>query len=349
MANKKVFYDKRADPVKKEKNTLVDRYGRRLTYLRLSVTDRCNLRCQYCMPQINFSWLPHDSILTYEEILKICRTLAAVGVTKVRLTGGEPLVRRDLISLVERLTEIDGLEETCITTNGVLLEEYADGLFKAGIRHINISLDSLNPERFAYITGFDLFEQVWRGIEKAMEKGFSPIKINSVIMKDINDNEITALAGLSLKYPVQVRFIEFMPVGHDIFWNPARFISCDKVRNQVEDAFGKLCPLPKSHSAGPASEYVLDKAPGSVGFIGALSRHFCNSCNRLRLTADGRLRLCLFSDKEVDVKKALQQGLNTEELALFFHQAVLKKPKGLEEFSDKERLSCTRSMSSIGG
>jgi GTP 3',8-cyclase len=334
--------------VEKGKNILSDRYGRQLTYLRLSVTDRCNLRCKYCMPQINFSWLPHDSILTYEEILKICRTLAVMGVTKVRLTGGEPLVRRDLISLAERLTEIDGFTEICITTNGVLLEKYADGLFKAGIRHINISLDSMDPERFAYITGFNLFDHVWRGIEKALEKGFSPIKINAVIIKGINDNEITAMAGLSLKYPLQVRFIEFMPVGHDIFWNPDRFISCDKIRNQVEDAFGKLSPLHKSHSAGTASEYMLDNAPGSLGFIGALSHHFCESCNRLRLTAEGRLRLCLFSDEEVDVKKALQQGLNPDELALFFRQAVLKKPKGLN-FLDKEALSCTRSMSSIGG
>jgi len=292
--------------------------------------------------------LPHDSILTYEEILKICRTLAAIGVTKVRLTGGEPLVRRKLISLAEKLTEIDGLEEICITTNGVLLEKYADALFKAGIRHINISLDSINPEKFAYITGFNLFEQVWRGIEKALEKGFSPIKINSVIMKGINDNEITAITGLSLKYPVQVRFIEFMPVGHDIFWNPSRFVSCDKVRNQVEHAFGKLRQLPKSQNAGPASEYVLDKAQGSVGFIGALSHRFCESCNRLRLTAEGRLRLCLFSDEEVDVKRALRQRLNTEELALFFRRAILKKPKGLK-FSNNEILSCTRSMSSIGG
>jgi cyclic pyranopterin phosphate synthase len=334
--------------VKREKNTLIDRYGRQLTYLRLSITDRCNLRCQYCMPQINFSWLPHDSILTYEEILKVCRTLATIGITKVRLTGGEPLVRRNLISLIERLTEIDGLEEICITTNGILLEEYADSLYQAGIRHINISLDSLSPVRFAYITGFDLFEQVWRGIEKALEKGFSPIKINSVIMKGINDNEITALAGLSMKYPVQVRFIEFMPVGQDIFWNPDRFISCDEIRNQVEDTFGKLRPLPKSRCAGPANPYVLDKALGSVGFIGALSHNFCESCNRLRITADGRLRLCLFSDEEVDVKKALRQDLNIEELTLFFHQAVSKKPKGFR-FLDREGLSCTRSMSSIGG
>jgi cyclic pyranopterin phosphate synthase len=334
--------------VKREKDTLIDRYGRKLTYLRLSVTDRCNLRCRYCMPQINFSWLPHDSILTYEEILKVCRTLATIGITKVRLTGGEPLVRRNLISLVERLTKIKELEEICITTNGVLLEEYADSLYQAGIRHINISLDSLSPERFAYITGFDLFEQVWRGIERVLKRRFSLIKINSVIMKGINDNEITALAGLSTKYPVQVRFIEFMPVGQDIFWNPDRFVSCSEIRNQVEGAFGKLRPLPKSHSAGPANEYVLDKAPGSVGFIGALSHRFCENCNRLRLTAEGHLRLCLFSDEEVDVKKALRQGLNTEELVLFFHQAVLRKPKGLN-FLDKEGLSCNRGMSSIGG
>ncbi|MDL1958335.1 MAG: GTP 3',8-cyclase MoaA [Deltaproteobacteria bacterium] len=334
--------------MKREKNTLIDRYGRQLTYLRLSITDRCNLRCQYCMPQINFSWLPHDSILTYEEILKVCRTLATIGITKVRLTGGEPLVRRDLINLIERLTEIEEFEEICITTNGVLLEEYADSLYQAGIRHINISLDSLSPVRFAYITGFDLFEQVWRGIEKALEKGFSPIKINSVIMKGINDNEITALAGLSMKYPVQVRFIEFMPVGQDIFWNPDRFISCDEIKSQVEDTFGMLCPLPKSRCAGPASEYVLDKAPGSVGFIGALSHNFCESCNRLRITAEGRLRLCLFSDEEVDVKKALRQGLNIEELTLFFHRAVSKKPKGFR-YLDREGLSCNRGMSSIGG
>jgi len=334
--------------VKREKDILIDRYGRQLTYLRLSVTDRCNLRCRYCMPQTNFSWLPRGSILTYEEILKVCRILAGVGVTKVRLTGGEPLVRRNLISLVERLTEIDGLEEICITTNGVLLEEYADGLFKAGIRHINISLDSMNPELFACITGFDLFEQVWRGMEKALEIGFSPIKINSVIMKGINDSEIAALAGLSMKYPVQVRFIEFMPVGKDIFWGPDRFVSRDKIINQVESAFGKLRPLPESHSAGPASEYRLDKAAGSVGFIGALSHNFCESCNRLRLTADGHLRLCLFSDEEIDVKKALRRGLNTEELALFFRRAVLRKPKGLK-FLNKEGLSCNRGMSSIGG
>jgi cyclic pyranopterin phosphate synthase len=300
------------------------------------------------MPQINFSWLPHDSILTYEEILKVCRTLATVGVTKVRLTGGEPLVRRDLISLVERLAKIDGLEKICITTNGVLLEKYADSLYQAGIRHINISLDSLSPERFAYITGFDLFKQVWRGIEKALKKGFSPIKINSVIMKGVNDNEITALAGLSMKYPVQVRFIEFMPVGRDISWNQDRFVSRNEIESQVKGAFGKLRPLPGSHNAGPASEYRLDKALGSVGFIGALSHNFCESCNRLRLTAEGHLRLCLFSDEEVDVKKALRQGLNKEELALFFRQAVLKKPKELK-LLDKEGLSCNRGMSSIGG
>lgn len=335
--------------MKKEKDILIDRYGRHLTYLRVSVTDRCNLRCQYCMPRINFSWLPHDKILTYEEILKVCRAFAAIGIIKVRLTGGEPLVRRDLINLAERLTEIDGLEKICITTNGVLLEKYADALFKTGIRHINISLDSMNPERFAYITGFNLFERVWRGIKKALEKGFSPIKINSVIMKGINDHEITALAGLSLQYPIQIRFIEFMPFGHDILWSPARFVSCDKIRDQIEQAFGKLRPLPnKSKSAGPASIYSLDKGPGSVGFIGALSHRFCKRCNRLRLTAEGRLRLCLFSDEEVNVKKALRQGQNEEDLGLFFHRAILKKPKELK-FSNKEKLPCTRSMSSIGG
>lgn len=300
------------------------------------------------MPQKEFTWLPPDSILSYEEIINICNVLAALGVKKVRLTGGEPLVRRGLVGLVERLTEIDGLEDVCLTTNGVLLNGYADSLYQAGIKHINISLDSLSPKGFARITGRDLFDQVWQGIEKAMDKGFSPIKINSVIMKGINDNEVTDLAELSVKYPIQVRFIEFMPVGSGTFWSPDKIIICDEIRSRIEGTFGKLRSLRSSHNSGPATEYALDGAAGSLGFISPVSHHFCSECNRLRLSAEGRLRLCLFSDKEIDVKRALRQGLSSEELAVFFRQAVLKKPKGYKS-PGRDWPSCIRNMYAIGG
>jgi cyclic pyranopterin phosphate synthase len=301
------------------------------------------------MPQINFSWLPHDSILTYEEILRICRILVTIGIKKIRLTGGEPLIRRDFIKLVEKLTDIKGLEEVCISTNGVLLKGYIiDDLYQAGVRHINISLDSLNPERFAYITGSDLFTEVWQGINKVMEAGFSPIKINSVIIRGINDNEIKTLAELSLKYPLHVRFIEFMPIGKNIFWDSRKFISSNEIKKLIEYFFGKLSPLPKTPNSGPASEYFLYGAPGSIGFIAPFSHNFCKSCNRLRITPDGRLRLCLFSDEEIDIKKALRSGINKEKLSLLFLQAALKKPKGWK-FLNRKRLSCIRSMSRIGG
>ncbi len=329
-------------------STLIDQYGRRLTYLRLSVTDRCNLRCIYCTPQQTFSWIPHHAVLRYEEILTIAKVLGGMGLRKIRLTGGEPLVRYGILKLAEGLVRTPGIKEVCLTTNGVLLPDLASELHSAGVRHINISLDTLDPVLFASITGRDLFHQVWDGILAAIDQGFDPIKLNAVIMKGINDHEIERLAALSTKYAIQVRFIEFMPIGSDSRWSEDRLIPCDEIKKRIESAHGALKKRESGPDAGPATIYSLEDAPGTIGFISPLSNHFCASCNRLRLTADGRLRLCLFSDHEINVKKALRQGISLKELESFFRRAVQMKPKGYRTM-EKGHPACRRTMFSIGG
>ncbi len=327
---------------------LMDLHGRRLTYLRLSVTDRCNLRCTYCAPQKNFSWTPHENILTYEEILLVARVLGGMGLGKIRLTGGEPLVRRGIARLARGLVETPGIKEVCLTTNGVMLSRHADALFRAGVRHVNISLDTLDPGLFEAITGRDLLHRVWEGITRVLDLGFGPVKLNMVVMKGVNDHEIKRMAALSLEYPIQVRFIEFMPVGNDSRWSEDRLLPCSRIKQEVEAGLGPLKPIEAEPDAGPAAVFSLEHAPGTIGFISPLSHHFCNTCNRLRLTADGRLRLCLFSDREVDVRSRLRQGHDTKELESFFRRAVQMKPKGYKELG-YGRPSCLRTMSSIGG
>ncbi len=331
-----------------DKVRLTDGFHRCLNYLRLSVTDRCNLRCMYCMPQTAFSWMPADEILSYEEILKVCRVLADLGVEKVRLTGGEPLVRKDLERLIGGMADLPGIKELCLTTNGVLLERSARSLYDAGIRHINISLDSLVPGKYKYITGFDLFEQVWAGLHAALETGFSPVKINCVIMKGVNDDEIVDMASLCLRFPLEIRFIEFMPIGEDSFWDPGRLMTNDQVKKVIEQDLGTLHEVGNPGGGGPAVIYTLDGAIGKLGFISPMSHHFCATCNRLRLTADGRLRLCLFSDREVDIRSIIRKGISLEELESFFRKVVLLKPRGYEHLG-KLQPSCSRQMSSIGG
>ncbi len=327
---------------------LMDQYGRRLTYLRLSVTDRCNLRCIYCAPQQAFSWMPHDEVLRYEEILTIAQVLGKMGLRKIRLTGGEPLVRYGILDLARDLAQLPGIREVCITTNGVLLADLAPELYAAGVRHINISLDTLDPALFATITGRNLFGQVWNGILSALDQGFDPIKINAVIMKGINDHEIERLAELSTRYAIQVRFIEFMPVGSDSNWSEDRLVTCEEIMQRIESGLGTLTKQDSGPDSGPAAIYSLDGAPGTLGFISPLSNHFCASCNRIRLTADGRLRLCLFSDHEIDVKKVLRRGISPKELGSFFRRAVHMKPKGHQAL-ENGHLGCRRTMSSIGG
>ncbi len=332
----------------RKRPSLTDNFSRKLTYLRLSITDRCNLRCRYCMPQSSFSWMPSENILRFEEIYEICRAFCSLGMKKIRFTGGEPLVRRGLPELIRKISTLSGLEEVCLTTNGTLLGDYARELKEAGITHINISLDTLDRDTYASITGADMFEQVWASIMKVIELGFPKIKINAVVIKGVTDAGIHDLAKLALKYPIDVRFIEFMPVGDHIPWSPDSMIPCDTIREMLEQRIGKLTPVEHDAGAGPAMLYRHEKAPGLIGFISPLSHHFCGTCNRLRVTADGKLRLCLFSDNEIDIKTPLRQGVEGRELEIFLVKAASMKPEGYHALG-KKQVSCAKRMSSIGG
>ncbi len=329
------------------KEQLIDKTNRVINYLRLSITDRCNLRCTYCMPEEGINFLPHSEILTYEEMLHLVRFSVEAGIRKVRLTGGEPLVRKGFIPFLESLCRIEALKEITLTTNGVLLKELAADIKACGIFRINISLDSLKAERFFQITGRDYFDRVWEGIQEAERLEFDPIKINVVVMKGINDEEILDFARLTLEKPYHIRFIEFMPVGANNGWSPKKFISMEEIREQI-GTLGVLRPVKSNSLDGPAQRYVLERAKGEIGFIGALSNHFCKKCNRLRITAEGHLRGCLFSDQEIDIKTPLRGSKGDAHLLNLIHQAIKNKPRehGTERYGPRK---CVRQMSSIGG
>ncbi|MBN1103792.1 MAG: GTP 3',8-cyclase MoaA [Deltaproteobacteria bacterium] len=320
---------------------------RTINYLRISVTDRCNLRCIYCMPEEGIDFLPHPEILSYEEILRVARVSTQGGIRKVRLTGGEPLVRRGFIDFLGRLSEIQDLEEITLTTNGVLLEEFASDIKKCGICRLNISLDSLQAERFHHITGRNFFDRAWTGIRVAETLGFSPIKINVVAMRGINDDEVLDFARLTLEKPYHIRFIEFMPVGNSNGWRRERFVSTEEIFRRLE-TLGPLEKLQNNALDGPAERYRFREAAGEIGLIGALSHHFCDRCNRLRLTADGQLRGCLFSDSEVDIKTSLREGRSDAHLLDLIRLAVENKPRDHGILQSGPR-KCVRHMSSIGG
>ena len=318
-----------------------------INYLRLSVTDRCNLRCIYCMPSEGLKFMPHSNILSYEEMLYIVQLAVTTGIRKVRLTGGEPLVRKGIIGFLKRLNKIEGLEEITLTTNGVLLKRFAADIKECGIKRINVSMDSLKPERFFYITKRDYFEQVWEGIREAERLGFYPIKINVVAIKGFNDDEILDFARLTIDKPYHIRFIEFMPVGEEIGWSYNRFISTGEIYDTIKQ-LSDLKPVTSLALDGPAERFILEGGKGEIGFIGALSNHFCDKCNRMRLTAEGRLRGCLFSDEEIDIKTPLREGKSDSYLFKLFRLAGENKP-GHPELMAPERRKCARNMSSIGG
>lgn len=310
---------------------LQDRYGRRITYLRISVTDRCNLRCVYCMPSEGVTWQPHHSILTYEEIAEVVRVAAEQGVNEVRLTGGEPLVRPDLPELVRLIAEVPGIEDISLTTNGLLLERHAQALAQAGLKRVNISLDTLDAQKFARITRGGQLERTLAGIEAAERCGLTPIKINAVAMRGVNDDELVSLASLTLTRPWHVRFIELMPVLNQSPWG-ADFPSPQEIYLSIQEMQALLAPLglePMHERVGngPAQEFRLRGGLGKVGFISPLGESFCEGCNRLRLTADGHLRPCLLSDVEIPVMEALRSG---EPLLPYFEQALDAKPMGHE-------------------
>jgi len=326
---------------------LQDKNHRTISYLRLSVTDRCNLRCMYCMPESGVQFIPHRDILTYEEMLHLVALTAQRGIRKVRVTGGEPLVRKGFIGFLEKLCRIDRLEEVSLTTNGVLLKQYAADIRKCGICRINVSMDSLRPDRFQRITGKDCYQQVWEGIEEAERVGFDPIKINVVAIKGVNDDEILDFAHLAMQKPYHIRFIELMPIGDGNGWRPERFMSTDEIYARL-DAIGTLTPVKSNPYDGPAQRLKIDGGLGEIGLIGALSHHFCAVCNRLRLTAEGNLRGCLFSDQETDLKMPLREGRGDDAVLRLIEETIENKAKDHGLLTQGPR-KCMRRMYSIGG
>jgi len=326
---------------------MVDRANRKIEYLRISITDRCNLRCVYCMPEGGVPLIPHDEVLSYEEVLRIVRVAVKAGISKVRLTGGEPLVRKGVEGLVRDLAAIDGIKDLALTTNGLLLKKLAYPLFEAGLRRINISLDSLDPARFSTLTRGGALKDVLDGIEMAESAGFDPIKINMVPIRGLNDDEVVEFAKMTITRPWHVRFIEFMPIGAREMWDETRLVPTSETMAAV-GGLGALEALTAGEFCGPASLYRLAGAKGIIGFISPLSDHFCAWCNRLRLTADGKLRPCLFSEYEVDLKTPLRAGCADEELSSLMGLAISEKPDG-HNMDQGIKKSFKRTMSRIGG
>ena len=328
----------------------LDAYNRPISYLRISVTDRCNLRCVYCMPPEGVPWRPHGEILRYEEIEIIARAAAELGISKVRLTGGEPLVRPGIVDLVRLLARIPGIDDLAMTTNGLLLARDAATLAEAGLRRVNVSLDTLRPERFARITRGGRLEDVLAGIEAARQAGLEPIKVNTVVIRGMNDDEVVDLARTTMEAGWNVRFIELMPVGNgalaDGGWQE-RVVTAQQIYQKIEAALGTLEPAKVSAGGGPARYYRLPGARGTLGFITPISEHFCYRCNRLRLTADGHLRPCLLSDQEHDLRTPLRQGAGVEQVKGLILRAIESKP--LEHHLDECLLPESRAMSEIGG
>ena len=328
---------------------LTDRHNRSIDYLRISITNHCNLRCQYCVPFDGRTKLPMADILSYEELFDITKAATAVGVTKIRLTGGEPLMRRNMLQFCRMLRTLPEISDLAVTTNGILLADMADDLKAAGVNRVNVSLDSLNADRYTQITGKDCLEHVLRGIQSASDVDLAPIKINMVPMRGINDDEIIEMARWTLSSPIDVRFIELMPTSG---WSrdeyERRYMAIDEVRRQVE-TIGPLNKATQIETRGPASYACLPKAKGRIGFIAAVSHHFCSTCNRLRLTADGKLRACLFAEQEIDIKGPLRQGAGQETLKSIIQSAALAKPEGHRLNVPNASIISGRAMRSIGG
>ena len=313
-------------------------------YLRISVTDRCNLRCVYCHPLGGCDFIDRAEILHFEEIDRIVRLFAVCGIRKVRLTGGEPLVRKGIAQLGASLAGIEGIEELALTTNGVLLGPMAAELKNAHLQRVNISLDSAQRENFKVITGFDLFDEVMQGIRRALDVGLTPVKINSVIIKSVNFPQIQALAELSVSLPVAVRFIEYNPTGRNTM--PADdYVPNERVREIIERRFGKLSQCPKETGAGPAVNFEITDSAGQIGFISGRSSTFCQSCNRIRLSSDGRIRPCLYSAHYYDIKKPVRAGAGDAEL-LELLKRILSEKGGYTKLNSPNAEFC---MQNIGG
>ncbi len=332
---------------------LCDRFGRRLHYLRLSVTDRCNLRCAYCMPPGGIDKLGHSQVLSLEELARVARCAVALGVDKIRLTGGEPLLRRDLSVLLAQLDALTPRPDLRLTTNGVFLEPNLSMLAEHGVSTINVSLDTLRPEAYGSITGLGpvqgplIFERVWRGIEAALADGRLQVKLNVVLLGGVNQDEIEAFADLTRTRRLAVRFIEYMPVGRSQPYDQERFMAADAVLERLS-ALGGLSPLPARAGDGPAVRYRLAGAPGELGVISAVSSHFCAACNRLRLSADGRLVPCLHSGESLELLPELRGGCSDQRLMELIRRAAAEKPRSHRGLAGGTP-HCGLPMSRLGG
>lgn len=314
-----------------------DIFSREITYLRLSVTDRCNLRCRYCIPESGVKLKEHSQMLSIEEMVTASMACASLGIRKIRVTGGEPLVKRGIVDICGRLASIDGIDEVCITTNGIMLPSFASDLVRAGVRRVNISLDTLRPERYAYMTRMGCLDDAIKGLECALNAGFEKVKVNSVLIGGFNDDEVKNLAMLTMKYPIDIRFIELMPMGQSFLFPQNAFVSGRTVLDSIPE-------LTKDGVDGVSLNYSFDKALGKVGLIEPLSNSFCASCNRIRITADGNIKPCLHSSCEYSIK-----GLPYEKMLEVIKAAILSKPRehdilGAEFFSH-----AGRTMNQIGG
>ena len=331
-----------------------DRYGHRISYLRVSITDRCNERCTYCMPQELQEWLPREGILTFEEILRLIRIAADLGVSKVRITGGEPLTRRDVINFVRQIPEISGIKSIGLSTNGTLLaREIAPGktmaaaLREGGVQSVNISLDTLDAEVYSQITGRDFHKEVLRGIDAAIAAGFDQIKLNAVLMRGRNEDQLIPLIQFAGARDLILRFIEMMPVSTTDVLDEDNFISVFEAKRSIESFYGSLIPETEFRTNGPATYYQIPGRKQRIGFIGAMTNlHFCESCNKLRLTCDGKLRPCLGSYLEFDIMKPLRAGASDLELRQFFLDVVDRKP---EQHDFRDNYQPNRKMIAIGG
>jgi GTP 3',8-cyclase len=325
---------------------LIDDYGRVVKNLRLSITDRCNFRCVYCMPE-EMQFFPREEILTYEELVRIAALCTRMGVDKIRLTGGEPLVRREVPVLVRALRALPGLRDLSLTTNGVRLQDLAAALYDAGLRRLNVSLDSLDPEKFAQVTRRDFLAQVLAGLDEAERVGFSPIKVNAVAMRDFTEDELLGFARLARERPFQVRFIEFMPLDADNIWERQKILTGREIVERISAVY-PLERVPVAPNSDPATRYRFVDGAGEIGIIASVTEPFCGACDRIRLTADGKLRTCLFAVEEFDLKGPLRASATDLELGWQIADAVSRKGPG-HMINSVEFIKPERTMSQIGG
>jgi len=317
---------------------MIDRHGRKITYLRISVTDKCNLRCRYCMPEEGICKRDHREMMTEDEIINAVEAAAALGITKIRITGGEPLVKKNIVSICRRAAAVEGITEVCLTTNGIMLPKLGKELRQAGVSRLNLSLDTLDPEKYAYITRIGKLEDFQAGLDAAFEAGFDKVKINAVLIGGFNDDEVVPLAELTKQYPVDMRFIELMPIqDHDEFGQEA-YLPYSRVLEKLPQA------VPVAPDGGVAKLYRLPGAKGNIGLISPVSAHFCRECNRMRLTADGKLKPCLHAPDEYSIK-----GLDFEGMKRTFEQAIWNKPQWHGDLDALHRSHAGRNMNEIGG